>query len=756
MNKEKEYYAHIVRKEEVRKEPLETHLANAAFLSEKFASEFHNGKTGRFLGGIHDIGKRTIKFQKVLKHTAHHIDHAIVAGIVIYNQRGLFTDTELRRHLAGIAAAHHSDLECIAADYEEIEDYTDEDEMETSDDSKENALSSEREYLSVISWAVSHKILYSLEPEENFIYSSMNLATQKMLYTRMLFSCLVDADYTSTAAFEKNIPVCQLHERHVQADEYLSKLERYRSRFILNKSAKGQTSLINQLRNLVYENCAQAGQNLDPGVYTLTAPTGTGKTLALIKFALEQAKRNHQGRIFVILPYLSIITQNAAEYRKIFGDNVVLEDDSQTEYTENTKELSDRWNSPVIVTTTVNFFETLFASRSVKLRKLHQIANSVIVYDECQTLPNHVLDATLETVSDLPRYGTTVLFSTATLPAYGYRRNLQNWHPVEIIEDFRKLFKTYETIKNTDVIFDTETVYEPDTLLNYFDSTSRQILFVVNTVKKAEAVYGRAVEMYGEENCIILTSRMCSQHKLDVIDNIKCRVQNGKPAYVISTQCIEAGVDIDLPVGCREFAPLSSVIQTAGRINRNGRTHGKFLVFRFQDESTKGGFPSTDYRNASGITRSQAENPGIQLYDTDSLHNYYRSLYSSKDTREDSRDLQRSIIHEEYKETCANYKLIEKEKTYNVIVPYEACMDLYEGIRTELEDNGYILTKRIMKGAQKITVSLYDRDGLDDCGNVLALPGQFGNENSNWYFMRDPSFYTQKGYTPQRISTMIF
>ncbi len=749
METNKRYYAHTY---SGGKEPLEDHLKKTGDLCKVFASEFGCETLGDLLGGTHDLGKHTERFQKILDGEESKIDHAAVAAILLFHSDTLFQDKDFRRHIAGIVAAHHSKLVCDEDYFAKIEDYTDDEnnlEIHTdpNDDRKRCALSSENEYREILQYAKDHGFLHKVREEEVQFCRAMTDGVEKMLIVKFLFSCLVDADYSATASvhdssyFDRNV------EQTANAEEMLKKLALYHSRFD-GKEVKGHS--INALRNQVYRDCAQKGIRMEPGIYTLTAPTGTAKTLALMRFALEQAKRNHQKRIIVILPFLSIIAQNAKVYKEIFGEDAVLECDSQTEYDEQVKELSDRWNSPIIITTAVTFFETMFSAKSVSLRKLHQLANAVIVYDECQTLPEKLLDATLEAVSTLPKYRSTILFSTATLPVFQYRKNLKSWNPTEIINDTTQIFDDYRKIKRTKVEWVTDQTFTPEELISYFEK-ERQVLWVFNTVKKAEQMYNTLCDFKDRRCCILLTSRMCSAHKLRIIEDIKRKSQEGEELYIISTQCIEAGVDIDMPVGAREFAPLSSIIQTAGRINRNGRGEGKLLIFRHKNHGEHD-YPSTDYRNASEKTFVQAQTSEIDFYSRKYLDKYYEALYHTHNFDTDDRELTKAIQKEDYRGTEEEYQFIRNEKNYNIIVPYTKNDNdrTYWTILEELKSNHMVLTSKMMKICRGITVTVRTMEGLRDCCEQLFLKNYKERKETNWWIMTEAECYQEQGVVVQK------
>ena len=740
-------------------EPLEHHINLVAKKAAEYADLFGCGKIGELCGDLHDCGKYTKKFQEVLLGSRTKIDHAIVAGILIYNHFPAIPSAT-REIIAGVCAAHHSGLRCKYYDYEIPTDYNSKESMEVKNDYgdaiKENALSSQKEYENIVEYEKSDMEVLerSLTGKVCDLGRFLGSNGSRMLYARMLLSCLVDADYSSAASwddpeyFEKS-ELPPLSELGI--DKMLKQLESYRNEIIQNTN---QTTRMNILRRIVYRDADDAGKKPGCGFYTMTAPTGTAKTLAIMKYALEKARAEHHKRIFIVLPFLSIITQNADEYKKIFGRDNVLEDDSQTEYTDRTREYSDRWSSPIIVTTTVKFFSTLFASKSTELRRLHQIADSVIVFDECQSLPASVLDCTIYALQQLvENYHTDILFSTATFPSYKYRKGI-NWHAEEVIKDVRNLYAEYHLAKNTDVEFAPEDKeYDTELLADRF-SGKNQAVFIFNTTKKAREMYSELIVRYGEENCRLLTSALCADHKRDIATWIKQRLKERMPCLLASTQSIEAGVDVSFPCGAREYAPFSSVAQSAGRINRNGEGDGYMLVFRHKDHS-KYDFPGPDYMTASEQTIFMAEKKrkkGSTL-STDSLEDmdhYYKKLFRSEAAKEDKPALSEAIREESYSETEKNYSIIEDKGQKNIIVPYtenENSLRIYKEIASELHKSNYEITKGQMKRASGITVSVYPNkiDKVNACCQQLFIMTKEGQEATNWYLLEDERYYTRHG-----------
>ncbi len=745
-----EYFSHT---RADKNEYLIDHLRNTGDLASFFASSFGGSEIAEQAGLLHDLGKHTEKFQGVLAGTVHGIDHSAVGAeyywnTASYGDEDIIDDPFFAQIICNSIQSHHSDLHGELTDRaiedEEYMAYPDFLEKKIiTDNHKENALASEKELKQITDYVRENNLIKIISGKK--LPNSDEMSPEaRMLYERMIYSCLVDADYSSTAAFYDYIDYSTYkEEKKLYPNVLLKKLDDYRNYKGYGRSDSG----LNGMRNKVYNSCAKAGSELPTGLYTLTAPTGTGKTHALIKFALEQAKRNGQKRIFVVLPYLSIIEQNASEYCDIFGEENCLEQDSQSEIPEEIKLYSDRWDYPIIVTTSVSFFETLCGGAAPKERKLHNISDSVIVFDEAQTLPSYLLDVTMKSLEALPEYfNTTVLLSTATQPDYRLRSDLNDLCFTEIIPNVSDLYKEYGKIRKLIV---TSEVKKPSTyeeLADIYDLD--QQLFVFNTTGKALKMFKLLKEKYGEENCFLLSSALCSEHKSDTIRAIRERISKGLSCFVSATQCIEAGVDLDFPVGMRECAPLPSIIQTAGRINRNGNTIGKFHVFVLEDNG-KNGYPGITYRNESFVTRNIIEKSGLDTNDNSLITDYYREIYSGDaEENSDKSEITEAIEELDTHKLYENYKLIEDNDELNIIVPYKR--KEFEQIHQQLSFQNYCITKSEMKESRVMTVRLYGNKKIQEylgrhCRRLSAKSSDTGNEiGINWYIVEDVDIYDLK------------
>lgn len=736
-------------------ESLIHHLRLTGDLASRYGKEFGCEQLACQLGLLHDVGKHTQKFQKVLHHELGRIDHAIVAAEIyndelLGNGKGQYIYNEsIHIILLRILAGHHS---CFSGlyDADNYDTYIEKDyyllpedfseRNITSDNGKEHAVSSQNEFDDICKFIQENKLIIPIDQKEYSRFPEMDNAA-KMLFARMLFSCLVDADYTASANVSKEIEDFGTSNCIIDKDQFLNALHEFRCGFAHDNQKEG----MNVLRNIVYQNATEMGRELPVGIYTMTAPTGTGKTLALIKFALEQAKKNGQNRIFVVLPFLSIISQNVKTYQKIFGDSLVLEDDSIVENDDETREYAEKWDMPIIVTTSVRFFQTLFAAEAPALRKLHQITNSVVVFDESQTLPYDLTSVTMRTLSALPLYyGTTVLLSTATQPNYKVRKGLK-WEATDVIKNPDELYKEYDKIKNTEIVFDINKEYTFDDLAGHFQS-NEQVLYICNTTKKARLLYESVTERIGEENVFLLSSRLCTQHKEEVIDTVRKRLMAGIKCHLISTQGIEAGVDIDFPIGCREYSPFTSITQAAGRINRNGKGKGRMLVFRMKGD-TKYDFPDQTYQNEANISYSMAcKNEGsININELKNIEYYFQCLYGGY-AGEDKESIRICEVEEDILKMSQEYRLIEDKGQYTIIVPHDR--KTFENLMKEIIGSGYRVKKSDMKEYQKISVKIIGNGKVYEFLKLhchqLKVRTKYGDSYIPWFVADKDSIYDGK------------
>lgn len=483
------------------------------------------------------------------------------------------------------------------------------------------------------------------------------------LYVRFLFSALVDADRLDTEENDEQTKGLEPGERRrgwnaFDADGLLSKLEAYIAK--VSEENRDKTSKdVARVRNEVGAACRQQARGAH-GIHTLTVPTGGGKTLASMLFALEHAKHHREiRRVIVVIPYLSIIQQSAEVYGKAFGENWVLEHHSQASDPEPSKRppsdgtngynheqslrqlAAENWDAPIIVTTSVQFFDSLFSRRPADARKLHSIAESVIIFDECQTFPPRLMQPILNVLGELadPQrpYGCTLVFCTATQPALARTDELPCGlaEPTEINQKAKDHFKvlrrtTYPELEAQTTV---PTKNWDDIAEELLAAPDRQGLAVVNTRRHArdllDAVTGKLGQNSSSAKAVFhLSTWMTPAHRMEVLDEVRKRVSSAdkQPCLLISTQCIEAGVDVDFPAVWRAFGPYDSIVQAAGRCNRNGRLppdKAVVHVFRPQDETSPGGIYETATTQTDLLCKLKLANP----HAPESFQHYFRLLY---------------------------------------------------------------------------------------------------------------------------------
>lgn len=457
------------------------------------------------------------------------------------------------------------------------------------------------------------------------------------MFTRMCHSALVDADFLDTAAHFAG------HARPRMSTAYgMSRwLERFRAHYAA-RFADAAPSGINALRTQVFDACVTWGQKpLPPGIYRLPAPTGTGKTMASAAFALHHAVAFGKARVIVAVPFTTITTQNAAAYRDAFGElkPSLLEHHSSIiddEVADDTwRRLSaPGWDAEFIVTTTVQLFESLFSNRPSKTRKLHRVANSVIVLDEVQALPIELLSPILRMLRELvEHYGVTVLLASATQPTFW---SLPVWSDVKV-HDILPVGSVPDVAQRVSYAVRTE----PQTWQQIAAQATpeHQVLLIQNTRMDADAMYTALAAARGEDGTFLLSKSMTADHRERVLKEVRRRLVDKESVAVVSTQLIEAGVDVDFPVVFRAIAPAESVVQAAGRCNREGKLGargGRVVVW----VPTEGGTPPGTYATQTGITRQRfmdSAEPGRFDSPAD-LGRYFDEVYNATEPQRDARE----------------------------------------------------------------------------------------------------------------------
>ncbi|MFA4837032.1 MAG: CRISPR-associated helicase Cas3', partial [Dehalococcoidia bacterium] len=489
------------------------------------------------------------------------------------------------------------------------------------------------------------------------------------LWIRLLFSCVVDADFLDTEAFLEPDKSAARGD-YPQIPDLLPVFMDY----MRGKQADAADTKVNRARAAILSQCIAKASG-PSGIYTLTVPTGGGKTLSSMAFALHHALKHRKRRIIYVIPYTSIIEQTADEFRKIFGE-AVIEHHSNLDVSDESKDnarsrlASENWDAPVIVTTTVQFFESLFASRTSRCRKLHNIVNSVVVLDEAQLLPPEFLNPILHVLSELQKnYGVTLLLSTATQPAFEPYKSFDFKFPglPDMVEIMDNPIDLHNQLKRVEIIIPPN-LNEP---LNWDDLAGElaeypSVLCVVNRRDDARILWEKM-----PEGTFHLSALMCGAHRSAKIAEIKRRLADGIPTRVISTQLVEAGVDVDFPVVYRALAGLDSVAQAAGRCNREGmREKGMVVVFVPPSK-----IPAGHLRQAAEIGRRLMAQDCADILSPDRFGIFFRELYWLKGDDLDKKGILQDLGKDSdfrfsFRTAAKNFQLIDESQQAPIIVAY--------------------------------------------------------------------------------------
>lgn len=551
-----------------------------------------------------------------------------------------------------------------------------------------------------------------IPPCDNAPFNRIDGNTAKELFVRMLYSSLVDADSLDT-------------ERHFQEEQYNA-----RPRLILDVDALldalnyklssfSHNSPLNGLRTEV-RLYAQSLAEEPQGCFSMTLPTGMGKTLCSLNWALHHAKvHSNIKRIVIVLPFLSIIDQTAKELKSIFKDhdvilehhsNVIYEGKESEEeyYCKGPKQLAtENWDYPIVVTTTVQFFESLFSNQRSKCRKLHNLQDSIVIFDEIQTLPVHLAECTMKMLNDMLHLcRCSILFCTATQPNFQTRSDFKGIdHIVPLVENPMAIFAATKRVEYYPIA-DYE-VQSIDRIAQKVCEEKESVLIVCNTKKKAKALFD-SIKEKGNMQVLHLSTNMCQKHRMAVVDKVKGKLKNGEKLILCSTQLIEAGVDMDFPIVFRELAPLESIIQSAGRCNREGKLEkGKVFLFQLEEK----GQPSAEYKTFTQFAQLCYHNNENRLTDADFYAEYYTDivkLYAPEDTITPKRE---KLM---FQDVADIYHIIDSSATSLFVYRYnEESLQLYK----EITGKEYLSRKDYQQIAQ-YCVQVYNKFERDNSDKI--------------------------------------
>ena len=723
------YIAHI--REEKKgcfvEQSIEEHCLNVARLARELIYEDEDSCGVKDLaynaGLLHDFGKYRPDFQRYILAASGanqsgkvppKAPHAIVGAI---EARRLFDDPMIADTLAYCISGHHRGL----YDHNEMERRLRHGEYKR--------------------WCDACEKLTSVEDLGTTDCDDVGEPYDLQMAIRMLFSALVDADRLDTEQFMT--PDLSAERLRIKGNYASLCTLRERLRAKTESFSSAPDTSVNRARAYFLESCRTHGAESDPGIYTLSLPTGAGKTISSMAWALEMAIRNHHDRIIYVIPYTSIITQTAMVFREIFGKENILEhhsevvveqqteDDKSDEQMSRLKFLTENWDAPIILTTNVQFFESLFASKPAKCRKVHSIANSVIVMDEVQALPESFLSPILSAIDTLSEaFHCSILCCSATQPVYDEDLNSPDdgsdyYTPLDTRGDLvPREAKYFVPFDRVDYHLEPQTVTSQELADRL--AAEHSVLCVVNSRKDAGQVYRalRDLPKVKADEVIHLSRSMCSAHLRRAIETIKERMREGKQTKVISTQLIEAGVDLDFPCVWRAHSGLGSIIQAGGRCNREGKMErrGQVFVFSLADGSRPFGNIARGC-NATNMLLHKLSNKITDPTDPEVIAKYYRLYFKNIpdfDTEEIEKDLTEDPEDINFESAAKRFKLIDDEGTFPVIVHYmEEGKALVRKIR-----NYEILTREDYHRMQEYSVSLRQGDysTLLSHGNIEQIP----------------------------------
>lgn len=659
----------------------EEHSVGVARLAARFAGEFGMSEWGKVLGLLHDKGKESQAFQQhIRKDSGYEPDikvcgnynHAFVGGVLARRLYGKSADIFFVNQIV----SHHTGLH----DYDEIEGIL------NQDIPAEVNVNIGKEKLNVPAFKIQTNDFHHL--------------------ARMMFSCLVDADFLDTEAFiDKESSV--LRRNKATLHDLLPLLENK----LKDLKAKADNSNVNTIRNQVQLQCIKMADT-EIGFYSLTVPTGGGKTLSSLVWAMKHAIRNGQKRIIIAIPYTSIIVQTASVLRSIFGEENVLEHHSNVDpehikddrLQEKMKLATENWDYPIIVTTNVQLFESMFSNKPSVCRKLHNIVNSVVILDEVQTLPMDYLQPVVDSLKTYHKlFNVSFLFTTASQPVLSGL--IEGCNPKaafkgidHITEIIPSEFKLHDKLRRVKLSINNEgrTYDEVAEML----SQHKIVLCIVNTRRDARELYTRLPQ---EGITLHLSKMMCPAHISETLETLKKALKDdtNEVIRVVSTQLIEAGVDLDFPVVYRQEAGLDSVLQAAGRCNREGK-NGLSTTYVFSLSKECNNLPA-EVLQGNNARLSLCDN--LDWFAPSTMRSYFMQLYCRRDTF-DVNDMESDLYKRDdilFHKASLKFQLI-KDVGINVVVCWENSMDIIQQIL--IKGPSYSLMRKL----SKYTISVYEPD----------------------------------------------
>ena len=675
-------------------QPLKEHLNNVAELAAIFCEPFDAAEDGKQCGLYHDVGKYSEAVQRRIRGSTERVDHSSAGAVLLFENRNIPAAMSI--------AGHHSGLSDVGNRNDMDDSF-----MGRINRAKADGL----EDYSVWEEELPREIQsghFETSPLGNYFY------------TKMLFSALTDADWLDTEAYFRNEP-------YFPPSEDLSGLKTTLDRYISPWwDAKTQ---INQRRCKILRAAIEHGRD-EPGLFTLTVPTGGGKTIASMAFALHHAERYGLRRVIYVIPYCSILEQTRQVFESVFGKECITAHYSGAEYTysEQTPDIrafsAENWEAPIILTTAVQFFESLYSATPGKNRKLHNIAKSVIIFDEAQMLPVPFLRPCLAGISQLTeRFGCSAVLCTATQPAVEpvLRELVPKLdireicpEPEQMYQEFRRVSYQYDGDLSDEELADKLSVYP-------------QVLCVVNSRKQAQKLYS---QLSGTDGAFHLSTTMIPQDRKNALTTIRERLRRGQECRVISTSLIEAGVDVDFPVVYRALAGLDSIIQSGGRCNREGkRMRAESVVHIFQTGAQAPRMLEQNIAAAERTIRRYEEIDSVEA-----IHHYFQFLlYTLKDKKQlDEKEIVPSVEKLMFATVSQRFHLIDGVD-FTVYIPLRKGAILV----SQLRENGP--SRKLLRELDQYAVGMYRKrfEELCDSGVVERISETAG-------ILLDLSLYSEK------------